>query len=170
MRNLIILSVLVFLIVSCGERQNKTNSTENVVLAITVDDLMASAVNFVDQEIVVSGLVTHVCKHGGQRCFVMGSTDDVVIRVEAGDEIASFKQEHVGDKLQITGILRLVPVDGGHVCSEEEEDDHEHDHGTSGVEGQVVVSETDENYVPRYYIDGLRFIVLSDNNQVAEEV
>ena len=169
MRKLSVLIVLAAVLFACGNRQTQTASNENETVVMTVDELMAAAAEKVDQEVVISGMITHVCKHGGQRCFVMGATDDVVIRVEAGDEIESFKQEHVGDVLQITGILRLVPVDGGHVCSE--------DSASVAVAEQVdsenalTPSETEasEEYVPKYYIDGLSFVVLSEGAEDTEE-
>lgn len=160
---IIVLSMLVF---ACGNRQNQSATTENDVVVMTVDDLMAVAAEHVDQEVVISGLITHVCKHGGQRCFVMGNTDEVSIRVEAGDEIESFKQEHVGDVLQITGILRLVPIDGDHACAEAD--------AAAGEVAEVAekadsAEVSDEEYVPVYYIDGLKFIVVTEGEEKTEE-
>jgi hypothetical protein len=99
----------------------------------------------------------------------MGASDDVSIRVEAGDEIDAFKQEHVGDELQITGIFRLVPVDGGHVCSEDEKAAQDQNQETAEV-GEGVVEETsEEEYVPRYYIDGVRFVVVAEGEESTDE-
>jgi hypothetical protein len=169
MRKLSVLILLAIFVFACGNRQNQTTATEDAVIVLTVDELLASAAENVDKEIVISGLITHVCKHGGQRCFVMGLTDDITIRVEAGDEIESFKQEHVGDVLQITGILRLVPVDGGHVCSEEEEAAHEHEAGTEETVVAATETDSEEAYVPTYFIDGLKFIVLTEGPETTEE-
>lgn len=163
MKKLFLLFVLAGFVFACGNRQNQTQTAEEAVVVLTVDDLMASAANLVDQEVVIKGVITHVCKHGGQRCFVMGLTDDVTIRVEAGDEIEAFKQEHVGDELQIAGVLRLVPVDGGHECSEDAAADSTAEHA-EGV-AEVVV---DETYVPRYYIDGLSFEVLVEGPETED--
>lgn len=164
MRKLFVLSLMVVFAFSCGNRQNQTKQAEETAQVFTVDELLAAAADRVDQEVVIAGLITHVCKHGGQRCFVMGTSDAVTIRVEAGDEIDSFKQEHVGSELQITGILRLVPVDGGHECSEEEEAAHEHEQGTELAAEGVISSEAEvaEEYVPSYFIDGIRFTVVSE--------
>jgi hypothetical protein len=163
MKKLFLLVVLALFVFACGSRQNQTQTAEETVKVLTVDELMASAADYVDHEVVIAGLITHVCKHGGQRCFVMGTTDEVSIRVEAGDEIESFKQEHVGDELKIVGILRLVPVDGGHECSEEDATAD-----TSAEPAEVEVS-ADETYVPRYYIDGLRFEVIAEGAETEEE-
>lgn len=163
MKKLFLLVVIAIFVFACGSRQNQTS--EETVKVYTVDELMASAADYVDSEVVIAGLVTHVCKHGGQRCFVMGGTDEVSIRVEAGDEIESFKQEHVGSELQIVGILRLVPADGGHECSEE---DAAADTTAEATEGVAEVS-AEETYVPRYYIDGLSFEVISEGAETEEE-
>lgn len=166
MKKLIVLIVLAAAVLACGNQQKQTATAEGEIVVLTVDQLMASAPELVDQEILLAGLVTHVCKHGGQRCFVMGSTDEVSIRIEAGDEIEAFKQEHVGDVLQITGILRLVPVDGGHVCSEEEAAAKAND--TAMNSEMASDSVANEEYVPIYYIDGLKFIVLTEGPESAD--
>lgn len=164
MRKLFFVTLVVILSVSCGSRQNQPKQAEETVQVMTVDELMEAAADRVDQEVVISGLITHVCKHGGQRCFVMGTSDAVTIRVEAGDQIGSFKQEFVGSELQIAGILRLVPVDGGHECSEGEVATHEHEQGTQLAEEGVVSTETEvaEEYVPSYFIEAIRFSVVSE--------
>ena len=82
--------------------------------------LYANIEGLVDKEVVVKGTVSHVCKHSGARCFLMGSTEDISIRVEAGEEIGSFMQEQLGSELEIVGILREVAVgDANH-------DEHAH--------------------------------------------
>jgi hypothetical protein len=169
MRKLFLFVVLTVLVFACGNRQNQIKTAEDTVVVLTVDELMASPANYVDQEVVISGLITHVCKHGGQRCFVMGASDDVSIRVEAGDEIDAFKQEHVGDELKITGILRLVPVDGGHACSEDEKSAQSQTQETAQVGEDVVEESPAEEYVPRYYIDGIRFVVVAEGEESADE-
>ncbi len=164
MKKLFLIIVLAGFIIACGSRQNQTQTAEETVTILTVDELMASAADLVDQEVIIKGMVTHVCKHGGQRCFVMGANDDVSIRVEAGDVIEAFKQEYVGDELKIVGVLRLVPVDGGHECSE----DAAADSTAEQAEGVVEVN-TDETFVPRYYIDGLGFEVIAEGVETEEE-
>lgn len=160
MRKLFFLIVMALFVFACGSRQNQTQTAEETVTVLTVDELMASAADLVDHEVVIKGVVTHVCKHGGQRCFVMGASDDVTIRVEAGDEIEAFKQEYVGDELQIVGILRLVPAEGGHECSE----DSAAVASSEATEG-VVTTPAVEEYKPRYYIDGIRFVVVTEGEE-----
>lgn len=169
MKKLFLLVVIALFVFACGSRQNQTQTAEETIKVLTVDELMASAAENVDHEVVIAGLVTHVCKHGGQRCFVMGASDDVSIRIEAGDEIESFKQEHVGDELRIVGILRLVPVDGGHECSEEDAAAIAAANTTANATEGVVEVSVDETYVPRYYIDGIRFEVVTEGAESEEE-
>ncbi len=167
MKKLALILAAGFFLFSCGSQPKSTVETETVVL--TVDDLFASATNFVDQEIVISGLVTHVCKHGGQRCFVMGSSDDISIRVEAGDLIDAFKQEYVGDELKITGILRMVPPEGGYACSDDGED-HDHSHGDGTEVYQGADHAPSEDFVPSYFIEGIRYEVVASDVAPAQEV
>lgn len=155
-----------FFLFSCAQQPKATVEADETVL--NVDQLFAEAANLVDQEVVISGLITHVCKHGGQRCFVMGSSDDVSIRVEAGDLIDSFKQEYVGDELKIVGILRMVPPEGGYACSGEGED-HDHDHGDGTAEYKGAENVPTEDFVPSYFIEGIRYEVIAEGVPAAQE-
>ncbi|HYQ56013.1 MAG TPA: hypothetical protein VEP89_01615, partial [Draconibacterium sp.] len=114
MRKIVLLNLLAVLFFACGQ-QNKntqvTNEKEVQAVVLTVDDLLEKAPGLADKEVVVTGTVFHVCQQGGERCFIMGSTEDLSIRIEAGEKIGAFTQEQMGSDLQITGILKEVKTE-----------------------------------------------------------
>lgn len=90
-------------------------------MLLTVDQIQRKGYDLVGQEVVITGTVSHVCKHSGQRCFLMGSTEDQTIRVEAGHGIGSFNQGQMGSDLKITGILQEIRIDDAYIAKMEAE-------------------------------------------------
>ncbi len=107
---------LFFSLLFCGSlllstaiaKGNESVATSNASAkpAQSVAKLLSSASGLVNQTVVVSGIVDHVCKHSGKRCFIADENDDVSIRVEAKGEIKGFNKELVGSTIVMTGVLR----------------------------------------------------------------
>jgi hypothetical protein len=115
MKKIVLLSFIAALLFSCGQapksQENKQESPQLEASVLSIDDVLAQASELADKQVVVKGTVMHVCQEGGQRCFLMGSGEEVTIRVEAGEKIGAFKQEQMGSDLQIVGILKEVKTE-----------------------------------------------------------
>ena len=190
MRKLLVMLAAGALMVACGARQNASNTPQETLVVMSVEEILENAPEMVDAEVTVTGIVSHVCQHGGQRCFLIGASDETMIRIEAGEEIGAFTQEQVGNKLQVTGVLRLVPITEEYVASLDSTDAHDEHHalGYHGS-GQVVpeaeaealkkeqteelksqIENSEEGYVPVYFIEGLKYTVVEETETVPEEV
>ncbi|MGQ1889556.1 OB-fold nucleic acid binding domain-containing protein [Thermophagus sp. OGC60D27] len=82
------------------------SSSVNVAMAVNVDQLMDKATDNVDKEVTVKGVVTHVCKHSGKRCFLKDESGKTSIRVEAKGEIGGFNSELNGTRMVVKGFVR----------------------------------------------------------------
>ena len=114
MKKLALLSVFALILLSCGNQKSKkqiVEQTEPEVIVLSVDELYKNAADLTDKEVVVTGTVMHVCKHGGQRCFIMGSNEDINVRIEAGEKIGAFNQELMGSEVEIIGIFKQVKTE-----------------------------------------------------------
>lgn len=115
MKKIVLLSFIAAFLFSCGQapktQETKQDEPQVEAVVLSIDDLLAQATDLADKEVVVKGTVMHVCQEGGQRCFLMGSGENVTIRVEAGEKIGAFKQEQMGSELQIVGILKEVKTE-----------------------------------------------------------
>lgn len=177
----LILSLVVFL--SCiNQNKPKKDEKSGELVVLTVDELHSQGKNLVGKEVLVKGTVTHVCKESGARCFIMGSTEDVSLRIEAG-KIGSFTQEQMGSELQIRGILQEVQLDQEDLTELQktangEVINNDHAAGTEGpkmhdidagkhdsltqtkklAEMNQKLAESKEGYVPVYYLDGLELL------------
>jgi hypothetical protein len=169
---------------SCTAPTNQKKDEKQAQLsALTVDELQKQAKDLVGKEVKLKGTVTHVCKEAGARCFVMGSNEDVIIRIEAG-KIGSFSQEQMGNDIEVRGILREVQIDEadlkemqkaaaeGELANKEHAPGHntpamhdidggKHDSTTQTKKLEQMnqkLEESKEAYVPVYYIDGIELL------------
>lgn len=163
MKKLALLSLIVVFMISCGQstkkQETKSAETENATVVLSVDELLEQATDLVDNEVVVKGTVFHVCQHGGQRCFLMGSTEDISIRVEAGEKIGAFSQEQMGSDLEIVGILKEVKTEAdAHNPGKEhgEAGGEEHEETAETSEAHKIIAENQEAAEVVFFIEGLK--------------
>lgn len=126
--------------VSCGSGTSKqsqgdqtaqtTNST-----ALEVDSLLKNAEAFIGQPVVVEGICTHICQHGGGKIFLMGSDDTQTIRIDAGDKVGKFTPETVNSLVRINGTLNEERIDEAFLAQWEEQAKAQAaaQHGTAGA-------------------------------------
>lgn len=160
MKNLALLSIVVLVFFGCGNKSKKQqDAVEQPVVVLTVDELYEKAAELADKEVIVKGTVMHVCKQGGGRCFLMGSNEDINIRVEAGEKIGAFTQEQMGSDLEISGILKIVmtEADAHNPAKEHGEEGAEHaeKHTAEDEEAHQIIAESQEAAEVIYFIEGL---------------
>ena len=160
------LSVLLLLVAvclfSCGDG-NKNKESEGEIDGLTdvvysIDELYENSAELEGKEITVKGIVMHVCKQGGGRCFLMGSNENFNIRIEAGEKIGAFRQEQMGNELTIRGIFKEVKTaaDAHNPSREHADTDHEHDE--QAEEAHRVIVKAQERADVVYFMEGIRIV------------
>ena len=156
MKNLTLLIVIVLLFAGCGNQSKKQQeAAQQPVVALTVDELYQKAPELVDMEVVVKGTVMHVCKEGGARCFLMGSNENINVRVEAGEKIGAFKQEQMGSDLEIVGILKEVKTEAQAHNPIVEQGGKEETVDSVRAAAHQVIADAQEAAEVVYFIEGL---------------
>lgn len=161
MKNLFVIVLFSMILFACGNSkkgQAPVAEQSQQALVLSVDELYANAAEMVDKEVVVKGTVMHVCKQGGGRCFIMGSNEDINIRVEAGEKIGAFDQEQMGSDLEITGIFKVVKTEAdAHNPAKEHGEGEQHSHSEDAETADVhnVIAQSQENAEVVYFIEGL---------------
>jgi len=159
MNKLVVLGFLGILFFSCNNSSKQNNdeeSAEQQAVVYSVDDLYSNASELEGTEVVVKGTVMHVCKQGGGRCFLMGSTEDMNIRVEAGEKIGAFGQEQMGSDLEIVGILKEVRTQAdAHNPEGEHGEEEAHEEDAETEEAHKVIADAQETSEVVYFIEGL---------------
>jgi hypothetical protein len=177
-----LISLLV--LISCTSQPTQKKDEKSAEIAVmTVDQLQERGKDLVGKEVMVKGTVTHVCKEAGARCFIMGSTEDVSLRIEAGT-IGSFSPEQMGSDIQVRGVVREVQLDEADLAEMEKSaaagesanknhalghdgpalhsvDGGKHDSTTQAKKLEDMshkLSESKEGYVPVYYLDGIALV------------
>jgi hypothetical protein len=133
------LFILLVLAVSCGQQTNKTTDlSELEVSEVTVEALLADASPYVETPVSLKGTVVHVCRHGGQRLFIVGENGEDRFRITVGENISEFDVELEGSMIEVNGIVRELIIDETYLAEWEAEvgEGSEHSRG-EGHEGGV---------------------------------
>ena len=115
---LVIMSVVMF--ANCTGNKNTTDNDKEIT-ALLVDDVLAVAEQETDKIIVVEGVCTHVCSHGGKKLFLMGNDDSKTIRVESNDALGAFKKECANSLVRVKGTLKEERIDEAYLVKWENE-------------------------------------------------
>ncbi len=141
MQNWMLWGLAALLIGSCsqGGQQAGTESQgsrmEQVVSA-TIEDILAQPSAYEGKEVAISGIVTHVCRHGGQKCFVVGENGETQIRIEPGGEIDEFEVGLEGSEVAFRGVFRVLKTEQSEKHLAEHEAHEHHDHEMSHTEAE----------------------------------
>jgi len=116
MQRSILWVLIAFLAVSCNqtakqEGDNQEASKTEQIVSATIVELLASPADYQDKEVAVSGMVTHVCRHGGQKCFIVADDGETQIRIVPGGDIDEFKIEMEGSTVAFKGTFRVQTVE-----------------------------------------------------------
>lgn len=166
---------------SDNEQQGAAGEKKEAVETLSVDDLMAHIDNEVGKEVVLKGMVDHVCKHGGKRLHLMGSDDANKIRVESGAEITQFDRELEGSEIMVTGKVMKQVIDEAFLAQREEElksgtaehEEHDEEHADEHHEGAMMlhgvnsleqvaelrkqIAAKEDNAITSYWIEGISY-------------
>ncbi len=93
-----------------GDRPGTDTSANDreEILTATVEEIVAQPAEYEGKEVAVSGMVTHVCRHGGQKCFVLGEDGETQIRIVPGGDIAEFLIDMEGSTIAFRGVVKVM--------------------------------------------------------------
>ncbi len=117
------LSIIALVLFSCGTKQQKENqeTTTDELTAISVDKVLSNTKDYVEKELVVEGLVNHVCSHSGKRMFILGTNPDETLRITPNEKIGVFEKGLEGNTVRIKGVLKELIIDEDYVAQLEKE-------------------------------------------------
>lgn len=127
-RVLLSIIALVFIFTAC-ENQSNSNSDQAVneetiieeVAVIDLNEFDLKAADFVEKQVKFTGTVDHVCKHGGQKLFVVSEESDTRIKIVTGENMAAFNTELEGETVEVVGIVDELRIDEEYLREWEEE-------------------------------------------------
>ncbi len=106
-----LLAVICMVMISCGGA-SKGAAEASTAEALNVDQVLANPDSYLGDTIVIEGVCSHLCAHGGRKAFIAGSADSIMLRCEAFSLMGeAFPKSVVRRPLQVKGILREERVD-----------------------------------------------------------
>ena len=107
----ILLAIVVAACLSCNRMATEETAARNDTVSLTVTTFLVQADSCVDKPVVIEGIVSHICKHGGKRLFLADEKDSLRVEVTTGPSIAKFDDALSGSRLRVTGILKEERID-----------------------------------------------------------
>jgi hypothetical protein len=134
MKTNIITIIFFLLFVACNSETAKEGDNhpgnkapadqESEIPAISIGDFNSKAGNYVDKKVQVTGIVDHVCRHGGKRILFVDDNGDIHI-----DSDSRFDEELTGSEISVTGIVRELRIDEAYCLKMEEDNIKSHKNG-----------------------------------------
>lgn len=124
-KSLLLSAILAFSmsVVSCGGNSQKATEENQVeVASVSVDEVLANPDAMVGDTIVLEGVCSHLCRHGGRKAFVAGSADSLMLRCEAFPLMGQpFPKTTIHHPIQVTGIVREQRIDEAAIVAMEKQ-------------------------------------------------
>ncbi len=128
-KKILLFSAVIFIIASCGNNSETTDNQSDTTEITTVEisevplaSFDSLAVDLVGKEVKVSGIVDHVCKHGGKKLLLVEGDNNIhVFNDNRFDEALS------GSKVTVIGVVEEERVDSAYLAEK-----LKHEKGSSG--------------------------------------
>ncbi len=111
MKKILSIIALVSVLVSCNSVNKKSDVSNEGVKTLSLSELVASSGELKDKVVSVTGMVSHVCKHGGQKMFISDDSLDITLLVLVTESIPEFDIALEGSSVEVTGKLVASVVD-----------------------------------------------------------
>jgi hypothetical protein len=102
MKKLFFLAMIGAIIIFCNTGCNNKQVVSNV---LTVDSFMVSPEKWAGKDVVITGTVSHVCRHSGKKLFLFGADAEKTVKINAGGEVSAFDIKYEGTDVEITGTV-----------------------------------------------------------------
>lgn len=116
--------VAILFLISCNSESGKRGENSESIKVVPIETLEVSALELGENLVQTTGLVTHICRHGGQKLFLTDESNEVHLLVRVSSSIPEFDVALEGSTLEVTGKLIGTVTEAaeheGHEHSEEE--------------------------------------------------
>jgi hypothetical protein len=148
-KSLILIAIIAVLFAACADSNKKQTDQKEDQQEITVKEPVKVSINefinnagdVVGEEIVIEGLVNHVCKHGGKRMFLIDTATQETVKIVVGEGMASFNTDLEGQDVIVKGTVDELRIDEAYLleweAELENEEGHEGHEGDGHGEGEL---------------------------------
>jgi hypothetical protein len=131
MRKLTLLALVSFLLVSASTliaqdmKAKPVAVTSEITATVSPEKFQEYAAQNVGKEVEISGMVVHVCKHGGKKMFIVGDDPEKRVKITASEKVSVFEPELEGSVVLVQGVIEPIEEE---VVPEEEKNSEDADH------------------------------------------
>jgi hypothetical protein len=120
-KSLFLVLMIAAFFVSCSNRSANTSTEKQQQTVLTVADFDSLAPQYVGKEVIISGLVDHVCRESGKRMFIMDGDSSNRVKITVGDNIPTFNVALEGSNVVIKGVVEELKIDEAYLVQWEDE-------------------------------------------------
>ena len=145
----LMLTILAFTF-ACGntKKDEKSKSTDVEITKVEHYNFEENASNLVNKRIEITATISHICKHGGKRMFLVDARSEESVKVVVGENMAAFNTDMEGNTVKVIGIVDELRIDEAYLLEWENEIKAEIEHEKSEAEhsggGHVAGSKGEE--------------------------
>ncbi len=103
MRHTFFLITAIMILAGCGA--GSESRQETITLEASIQELLAEPFEFDRKNVRIEGVISHVCRHSGDKMRVLQDGSDLSIQVMLGDFTGRFGTESEGLRVILTGTL-----------------------------------------------------------------
>ena len=128
LKRIFILAIVAFIIQACNQATEKGTETAEVK---KISELVSDPLGFDGKEVVFEGVITHICRHSGDKMRVNQLDDhDFSIMVMLEEFQTQINRDFEGRNVKVSGVLKTTVRN-----IDQLEENHDHDHAHDGEEG-----------------------------------
>jgi hypothetical protein len=135
MKNILLVLLISIVSFSCksdkkAEAQNEEKTIEIVEIPkVALGEFDTKAGEFIGKEVEITGIVDHVCKHGGKKLLLVTDEGDAHV---VSDE--RFDEALMGSEIKLVGVVLEERIDEAYILKMEEDNIKSHSEGASNEE------------------------------------
>jgi len=119
MKKILLFSVSLFVLFSVFSIATATAASKDGK-KIKLSEFNKKAGDYVGKTIVLTGIVDHVCEHDGKKMFLVDENSDARVKIVPNENMAAFKQDMIGETVEVTGIVKEFRLDEDYLIEMEE--------------------------------------------------
>lgn len=139
----------------CNNRGNQASDTTK--LSLTVDSFLVAPEKWANKDVIITGTVSHVCRHSGKKLFLFGGNSENTVKINAGGDVSSFDIKYEGTDVEITGtVIEDEKIDANYLNEWESDIKKmvaDKDLKVCTAEGQAIKGQNKDNSIVKEPID-----------------
>jgi hypothetical protein len=97
---------IILIVASCGSQQSETGQTDSgKSIEVNISEILSDPLEYDSKSVQIEGVISHVCRHSGDKMRVMQDDSDLSILVMLGDFTGKLDAESEGRRVVLSGLL-----------------------------------------------------------------